>query len=321
MERGIGDNSEAVAGDWVALARSTATHWLVGFGQPVKPADPKRGAFSRSEAWIDLIMLARWKPGQENNKGRKVDLDVGQLQGGYDFLADRWNWTVKQVRLFLSKLMGESMIAKEQPKISTPVNLSEKNKMQNPGTKKGKQSGNQIQVITLCNYRKYQVAQELMELEKGQAKRQARGKRGASEGQDLNKETKKQEERKKDNPPQKPTPDAARESGGGDMPGLNGSASMIVAKLAGWINPMMPDKRTAQGALDSMVRLYSATVVRDAFAELEAKMLHGDIIAKPIPYLSNACSRHAERRSSAKPKSFAETEAAARKAKIYRGVL
>jgi hypothetical protein len=138
-------------------------------------------------------MLARWKPGQENNKGRKVDLGVGQLQGGYEYLSERWNWTVKQVRLFLSKLMGESMIEKAQPTLSTPINLSEQKKMQKPGSKKGKQTNNQIQVITLCNYRKYQVAHELLELEKGQATGQPRGKRGASEGQDLNTVTLKQE--------------------------------------------------------------------------------------------------------------------------------
>ena len=87
----IGHNSEALAGDWIALARSTASHWVVGFGKPVKPADPKRGAYSRGEAWIDLIMLARWKPGSENNKGRKIDMEAGELQGGYDYLAKRWD--------------------------------------------------------------------------------------------------------------------------------------------------------------------------------------------------------------------------------------
>lgn len=101
------------------------------------------------------------------------------------------------------------------------------------------------------------------------------------------------EERKKDNPPQNPESDAASECGGGDHSGLNGSAALIVQKLAAWINPIMPDKRTAQGALDSLIRLYTAPVVRDSFAELEAKILHGDIIARPIPYLTSACQRRA----------------------------
>lgn len=107
-----------------------------------------------------------------------------------------------------------------------------------------------------------------------------------------------EKERKKELPTTEPSP---RESGGGSYSGLNGSASMIVEKLAGWINPMMPDKRTAQGALDSLVKLYTAPVVRDGFAELEGKILHGDIIAKPIPYLTNACLRHSERKAKAKP--------------------
>lgn len=179
-----GHNSAAVAGNWIALSRDTATHWLVGFGQPVKPANPERGAHSRGEAWIDLIMLARWKSGVELNKGRKVPLGVGQLQGGYSFLALRWNWTMKQVRLFLDKLVAEHMVEKGQP-LSTPQNSSAT--IEAP--KKGKQQGNQIQVLTLCNYRKYQVAAELMDLMEGQA----RGKQGASEGQHLNTVTLKQE--------------------------------------------------------------------------------------------------------------------------------
>jgi len=304
MERGIGDNSEAAVGDWIALARSTAEHWLVGFGQPVKPADKKRGAFSRGEAWIDLIMLARWKPGQENNKGRKVDLDSGQLQGGYEYLAGRWNWTVKQVRLFLSKLIGEAMIEKNQPDLSTSVNLSSSEKDQKQGTKKGKQSSNQIQIITLCNYGKYQVAKELLELEKGQAERQARGKRGASEGQDLNKETKKQKDNNNHH-----SRETAPESGGGDIPDLNGATAIVVEKLAGWIRPSMPDRVTARATLENLVKIYSPGIVRDSFAHLEAKMLSGDIVPSPIKYFTGTCRGMQEQ---------ATKERKAAKAKIHR---
>lgn len=222
-------NSEAVMGNWIALSRDVAGHWLVGFGQAVPPANPNRGAYSRSEAWIDLIMLARWKAGTEVNKGKKIDLEIGQLQGGYSFLALRWNWTLKQVRSFLEKLVIERMIDKGQPEDRLPLACPEDER----ASKQGKQRGNQIQVITLCNYRKYQIAWEAAKLMEGQAE----GKRGASEGQHLNTETKKQgsyrgEEPVKGSPPPPPSVPRNREEEDGDRVGGRTSKDAIKINCA-----------------------------------------------------------------------------------------
>lgn len=164
----MGHNFQAVASNWIAVSRDVRDHHLVGFGQQVKPANPKKGAFSRAEAWLDLIMLARWRDGPEMNKGRKVDMLAGQLQGGYSFLADRWNWTVQTVRTFIGKLVGERMIDRAE-------DASESNKRNN----------NQIQVLTVCNYKKYQLMNELMDMQD----QQASNKRATSEQQHLNKDT------------------------------------------------------------------------------------------------------------------------------------
>lgn len=144
---------------WIAVSRMLPEHPVVGFGQPVKPDNPNKGAFSRAEAWLDLIMLARWKDGTERNRGRSVQMEAGQLQGGYSFLAKRWNWTLKTVRNFLEKLIGEKMLGKTG----------------------GSERGNQIQVLTVCNYKEYQILDE----EEGQAK----GRQRAGKGQHLNKDT------------------------------------------------------------------------------------------------------------------------------------
>jgi hypothetical protein len=165
----VGHSSESICGNWIAVSREMRDHYLVGFGQPVKPDDPKRGAFSRAEAWLDLIMLARWKDGTEMNKGRRTEMRAGQFQGGYSFLASRWNWTIQTVRTFVGKLLGERMLERvEEP--------SESNK----------QKANQVQVLSLCNYKKYQLITELMTLQQ----QQASNKRATSEQQHLNKENK-----------------------------------------------------------------------------------------------------------------------------------
>lgn len=160
---------------WIALQRAIRTHHIVGFGQPVKPAEDGRGAHSRAEAWIDLIMLACHKTTVWMNKGRKVELQTGELPGAYSYLAKRWNWTVKTVRNFLEKLLKEGMMGK--PEHDSHV------------SEKGKQSSNQVQVLSVCNYSTYQVAREILKVEEGQAK----GKQGASEGHESNKLTIRQE--------------------------------------------------------------------------------------------------------------------------------
>lgn len=175
---------------WISVRRAMRFHPIVGMGKPVAPADAKRGSFSRYEAWQDLLMMACHAPSEWMNKGRKVTLGVGQLGGAYSFLADRWNWTVKQVRGFLEKLIGDTMVEKEAPEDVKNDDQLHSRTSSEPLPKKGKQSNNLVQTITICNYSTYQVAAEIHEIQKGQAK----GKRRASEGHDSsNKETREQD--------------------------------------------------------------------------------------------------------------------------------
>lgn len=109
--------------------------------------------------------------------------------------------------------------------------------------------------------------------------------------------------------------------GGQEVDGLNGATSLIVNKLAGWINSMMPDKRTAKGSLERLVALYGSEAVKAGFAELEGKMDHGDIIAKPIPYLTNAVIRHANKRQDSKVGKPDVDAMIAKHKQTYRGVL
>jgi len=141
-----GPSLEAPAGfdkiGWVAIHRSIRDHWLVGFGKPVAPADPSRGAHSQHEAFGDLIMNCQYNSGVVVNNGRKMRIEPGQLLGGVAWLAARWNWTSKKVRWFLDNLEADGMISRSTP--------DEK------GRSNGTFKGNQKMVITLCNYSNYQ---------------------------------------------------------------------------------------------------------------------------------------------------------------------
>jgi hypothetical protein len=136
---------------WIKICRGLPEHYLVGFGQPVPPADPSRGAFSRTEAWLDLLIRCKWKPGKVMNRGRLSNLDIGESVGGTNWLAERWNWTRKTVRGFLDLLEQEAMIERvlgaAKGEIDTELN----------GNQKGHRGGHQANVIRVCNYSVYQV--------------------------------------------------------------------------------------------------------------------------------------------------------------------
>lgn len=155
-------------GGWVAIRRAMRSHWLVGFGQPVKPCDPEKGSYSRTEAWIDLIMECRYEDGTVNNNGRKMRLERGQLLGAVSWLAARWNWTPKTVRGFLDRLEQEAMIQRFDPR---PEQFQ-------GDPKPGPQKGRFANLVTVCNYALYQ----LLDKQEGQVERPVEGQLRAGSG-------------------------------------------------------------------------------------------------------------------------------------------
>lgn len=166
---------------FVAIVRTVRDHWLVGFGQTVPAADPDRGVYSRAEAWIDLIMECKYKPGSVDNNGRRMDLKPGQMLGAVAWLAYRWNWTSKTVRGFLDRLESEGMIEAQNPGTMTGSD-EELN-----GHVQGKSAGRLARVLTLCNYEIYQVANHSQGQVAGTAEGRSRASSGQVEGNNLTK--------------------------------------------------------------------------------------------------------------------------------------
>ena len=156
-------------GNWFAVSRMMFEHYVVGAGHAVAPDDPSRGAYSKMEAWLDLIAMAAYEKTAIMNKGREQEILPGQLMGAHTYLARRWNWTVKTVRVFVRQLELCEMITRAVHEIRDK--------------RDGNQKGNQCQVITISNYGNYQLPSDFQGQAKGQAEGQAEGKRGASEGQ------------------------------------------------------------------------------------------------------------------------------------------
>lgn len=179
MAHPIGHNGgpPVVETGWVAISRSIIEHHIVGAGQPVDAADKNKGSFSRLESWLDLLTLANWAERKVDNRGVSIILQPGQTLAGRAFLAERWNWSEKTVRNWLTRLERELMItlfcegAKEELK------------------KHGQLRGHTRNVISICNWSKYQG----IEVVQGPDPGPVRGQSGASQGPQKNKGTIKQD--------------------------------------------------------------------------------------------------------------------------------
>jgi hypothetical protein len=161
----IGHNSGTRPGNWISVSRDMRDHSVVGMGQPVRPADTTRGSYSKYEAWQDLLMEAQWKPFEVINRGKTVNLKRGQIMAAKSWLAARWNWTEKTVRIFIAQLEEEFMVRSE----TAPV---------------GKQTGRYYNnIMTICNYDIYQTVHELMSLSDAQSAQNQGQIEGPNQGQ------------------------------------------------------------------------------------------------------------------------------------------
>jgi hypothetical protein len=93
-------------------------------------------------AWLHLLSMASDETKRKLNKGTVVILDPGDLMAAHDWLAKKWGWSVDKVRYFLKRLEREAMITRFCAK------------------QDNNRRTNQIQIITICNYSRYQLVRE-----------------------------------------------------------------------------------------------------------------------------------------------------------------
>lgn len=118
------------AGNWFAVSRTIFDHPVVGI---------RNRPYTELEAWLSLLAMAEYENRRVMNKGEVVVLDPGQLMAAHIFLAKRWDWSQDKVRYFLQRLANEAMITRFC------------------NTQNANRRTNQIQIITICNYSKYQM--------------------------------------------------------------------------------------------------------------------------------------------------------------------
>lgn len=140
--------------------------------------------FSRAEAWLDLIQLARFEANstKEVINGQVVEYGLGERPLSLRLLADRWQWSKNRVDKFLDLLVSERMITKRTA-FGTAKGTAD-------GTGKGTDKRTRQTVISICNYASYNSKVEITGQPKGQQEGQQTGQDTGQSRDNINKENK-----------------------------------------------------------------------------------------------------------------------------------
>jgi len=89
--------------------------------------------FTKSAAWIDLLLLARHSSGTKFIHGIEIKLQPGDLCYSQLSLAERWKWNFKTVKKFLDLLTDRQMISYKGGKVTTIISIKNWGKYQKSG--------------------------------------------------------------------------------------------------------------------------------------------------------------------------------------------
>ncbi len=132
--------------------------------------------YSKAEAWLDLIQMARFEAKKEMINNRVIEVQRGELPASNRFLQLRWNWSNSKVSNFVKTLVQQGMITS--------------------------QNDRGITIISLCKYDEYNKIDNSENDTEATLKRQQGDTEATLKRQ--KKELKKEKELKKNNPPLPP---------------------------------------------------------------------------------------------------------------------
>jgi hypothetical protein len=90
-----------------------------------------------------------------------------------------------------------------------------------------------------------------------------------------------------------------------EIGGLNGSTAAIVQGVARWLNNLVPDLETARRIVSTNTGIFGSDAVRRAFADMQADVLDGKVIASPIKAFAGYCdSAKRQRPQASQPRDF-----------------
>ena len=86
--------------------------------------------FNRFQCWVDLLLLAEWKPRVIYIRGNRVDIQRGQVAESVKTLSERWSMSPNTVRGRLSELEKEGRIRIEHSSVLNLITIVKYNQYQ-----------------------------------------------------------------------------------------------------------------------------------------------------------------------------------------------
>ena len=83
----------------------------------------KSKPFDKGRAWVDLIMLANWEPGELDVRGIIVTVERGQVGWSKKQLANTWGWSEGKVTLFLKQLENRAQIVVQKNNVTSIITI------------------------------------------------------------------------------------------------------------------------------------------------------------------------------------------------------
>lgn len=80
-------------------------------------------AFTRLQAWIDLLIIANHDESYIYVRGNKVEIKRGQVGKAQDTLADRWKWSRGKVDRFLKELEKSGQIVRQKNSVMFLISI------------------------------------------------------------------------------------------------------------------------------------------------------------------------------------------------------
>lgn len=98
---------------YVPIWRDIQDHWIWTSDEP----------FDSRSAWVDLILLANHDESKIKIGMRVITIHAGEKWTSISRLADRWNWSYKKVKRFLSMLEDDDMVKVKTSNEGTLITL------------------------------------------------------------------------------------------------------------------------------------------------------------------------------------------------------
>jgi DNA replication protein DnaD len=101
--------------------------------------------FTRTQAWIDLLLLANHKAKNVYLRGVCVTIGRGQVGHSMKELADRWSWSIGKVNRFIDRLKTDEQIDSQKTNVTTIISILNWDEYQSSESADESADGNQTE--------------------------------------------------------------------------------------------------------------------------------------------------------------------------------